>query len=34
MMLEPRLLSLKAKLFWGGASLLLLVGGVVLLLAG
>ena len=33
MMLEPRLLSTKAEFVWGGASVLLLIGGVLMLLA-
>jgi hypothetical protein len=33
MMLEPRLLGRTARLFWGGMSLLLVVGGVLVLLS-
>lgn len=32
MMLEPRMLSMRAKVLCGGASLLLVVGGVLMLL--
>ena len=31
--LEPKQMSTKARLWWGGASLLILVGGVVMLFA-
>ena len=33
MILEPRLMSAKAKLAWGGASLLFVIGGIFLLVA-
>ena len=33
MILEPRLMSVKAKLAWGGVSLLFVIGGILLLVA-